>query len=107
MNLSRRFFSEFLGTAFLLMIVVGSGIMGERQSQGNAAIALLANRSRTSRSAFAGWAAEFMCGAKAKAVAGALSSDHQVFTYEFYPFDSCHYIRACAIFDCIRLESND
>ena len=34
---------EFLGTAFLLMIVVGSGIMGENLSNGNMAIALLAN----------------------------------------------------------------
>jgi glycerol uptake facilitator-like aquaporin len=35
--------AEFVGTAFLLMAVVGSGIMGERLSAGNAAIALLAN----------------------------------------------------------------
>ena len=34
---------EFLGTAFLLAAVVGSGIMGERLANGNAAIALLAN----------------------------------------------------------------
>jgi glycerol uptake facilitator-like aquaporin len=39
----QRFFSEFLGTVFLLMIVVGSGIMGENLAQGNEAIALLAN----------------------------------------------------------------
>jgi glycerol uptake facilitator-like aquaporin len=32
-----------LGTAFLLMAVVGSGIMGERLSGGNIALALLAN----------------------------------------------------------------
>jgi glycerol uptake facilitator-like aquaporin len=32
-----------LGTAFLLMAVVGSGIMGERLAGGNVAIALLAN----------------------------------------------------------------
>lgn len=38
-----KFVSEFFGTAFLLMIVVGSGIMGEDLAQGNAAIALLAN----------------------------------------------------------------
>lgn len=43
MNLSRKLAAEFLGTAFLLAIVVGSGIMGERLSNGNAAIALLAN----------------------------------------------------------------
>jgi len=35
--------AEFAGTAALLAIVVGSGIMGERLAQGNAAIALLAN----------------------------------------------------------------
>jgi glycerol uptake facilitator-like aquaporin len=36
-------FGEFVGTAFLLAAVVGSGIMGERLANGNAAIALLAN----------------------------------------------------------------
>lgn len=36
-------FSEGLGTALLLTIVIGSGIMGERLAGGNAAIALLAN----------------------------------------------------------------
>ena len=36
-------FAEFLGTAFLLAVVVGSGIMGDRLSGGNAALALLAN----------------------------------------------------------------
>ena len=34
---------EFIGTAFLLAAVVGSGIMGERLAGGNVAIALLAN----------------------------------------------------------------
>ncbi|MDI1226460.1 MAG: aquaporin family protein [bacterium] len=43
MSLPRRLTAEALGTAFLLMTVIGSGIMGERLSQGNAAIALLAN----------------------------------------------------------------
>lgn len=42
-RLPARVVSEFLGTAFLLAAVVGSGIMGERLSGGNAAIALLAN----------------------------------------------------------------
>lgn len=42
-SLSRRLAAEFLGTAFLLMAVVGSGIMGERLSSGNVAVALLAN----------------------------------------------------------------
>ncbi len=42
-NLKAKLLAEFLGTALLLAIVVGSGIMGEKLSQGNAAIALLAN----------------------------------------------------------------
>ena len=41
--LSRRVAAEALATAFLLAGVVGSGIMGERLSGGNVAIALLAN----------------------------------------------------------------
>jgi len=43
----RRIAAEGLGTAFLLMAVVGSGIMGERLAGGNAAIALLANTMAT------------------------------------------------------------
>lgn len=43
MNLERRLVSEAVGTALLLAAVVGSGIMGERLSGGNVAIALLAN----------------------------------------------------------------
>ncbi|WP_426342353.1 MIP/aquaporin family protein [Pseudoduganella sp. S-14] len=43
MTLSRRIVSETLGTALLLAVVVGSGIMAERLSGGNVAIALLAN----------------------------------------------------------------
>ncbi|MES2546756.1 MAG: MIP/aquaporin family protein [Pseudomonadota bacterium] len=35
--------SEYIGTALLLMVVTGSGIMGEQLSPANAAIALLAN----------------------------------------------------------------
>ena len=34
---------ESIGTALLLAVIVGSGIMGERLSAGNAAVALLAN----------------------------------------------------------------
>jgi glycerol uptake facilitator-like aquaporin len=41
--LSRRLAAEFLGSAFLVAAVVGSGIMGERLAAGNVAIALLAN----------------------------------------------------------------
>ncbi len=43
MTLIRRVTAELVGTAMLLAIVVGSGIMGERLAGGNAAIALLAN----------------------------------------------------------------
>jgi len=42
-SLLARFTAEFVGTAFLLMAVVGSGIMGERLAGANVAIALLAN----------------------------------------------------------------
>ncbi|WP_296818424.1 MIP/aquaporin family protein, partial [Brevundimonas sp.] len=39
----RRLAAEALGTALLLAVVVGSGVMGERLADGNVAIALLAN----------------------------------------------------------------
>jgi glycerol uptake facilitator-like aquaporin len=42
-SLSRRLTAEFLGTAFLVTAVVGSGIMADRLSNGNVALALLAN----------------------------------------------------------------
>jgi glycerol uptake facilitator-like aquaporin len=41
--LSRRLFAEGLGTAILVATVVGSGIMAERLSGGNQAVALLGN----------------------------------------------------------------
>jgi glycerol uptake facilitator-like aquaporin len=41
--LRSRLTAEFLGSAFLVAAVVGSGIMGERLAAGNVAIALLAN----------------------------------------------------------------
>lgn len=43
MTLGRRLAAEGLGTALLLAIIIGSGIMGEQLAQGNNAIALLAN----------------------------------------------------------------
>ena len=43
MTYSRRLVAESLGTSLLLATVVGSGIMAERLSGGNVAIALLAN----------------------------------------------------------------
>ncbi len=42
-NLARCVVAEFLGTTMLLTAVVGSGIMAERLSGGNVALALLAN----------------------------------------------------------------
>jgi glycerol uptake facilitator-like aquaporin len=42
-TLPRRLAAEALGSALLLAIVIGSGIMGERLSGGNVAIALLGN----------------------------------------------------------------
>ncbi len=42
-DLVRRAVAEALGTAFLLAVVIGSGIMAERLSGGNVALALLAN----------------------------------------------------------------
>jgi glycerol uptake facilitator-like aquaporin len=42
-NLAQRAFAEWLGTAFLLAAVVGSGIMGQKLAGGNVALALLCN----------------------------------------------------------------
>lgn len=42
-SLTRRLAAEALGSALLLAVVIGSGIMGERLAAGNDAIALLAN----------------------------------------------------------------
>ena len=42
-GIANRLAAEFVGTAFLLATVVGSGIMGETLSGGNVAIALLGN----------------------------------------------------------------
>ena len=42
-TLARRLAAEFIGTLLLLAAVVGSGIMAERLSGGNVALALLAN----------------------------------------------------------------
>jgi len=39
----KTYLSEFIGTALLLAIVAGSGIMGETLGSGNAAVALLGN----------------------------------------------------------------
>jgi glycerol uptake facilitator-like aquaporin len=42
-ELARRLWGEAIGTALLLAIVIGSGMMAERLAGGNVAIALLAN----------------------------------------------------------------
>jgi len=42
-NLGRALLAEFVGTALLLAVIVGSGTMGERMAAGNDGIALLAN----------------------------------------------------------------
>jgi len=41
--LPQRAFCEWLGTAFLLAAVVGSGIMAQKLAEGNGALALLCN----------------------------------------------------------------
>ena len=53
MTLLRRALAEGLGTALLLAAVVGSGIMGEQLSDGNNAVALLANSIATGLALFA------------------------------------------------------
>lgn len=42
-SIQRRLLGELLGTALLLAVVIGSGIMAERLAGGNVAVALLAN----------------------------------------------------------------
>lgn len=42
-TLPQKLLSEFLGTALLLAVVIGSGIMAEGLAQGNVALALLCN----------------------------------------------------------------
>jgi glycerol uptake facilitator-like aquaporin len=43
MGTPQKLFAELLGTALLLAIVIGSGIMGERLAGGNVAVALIVN----------------------------------------------------------------
>ncbi|MFB9264142.1 aquaporin [Bradyrhizobium erythrophlei] len=52
-SLARNSVAEAIGTGFLLMAVVGSGILGERLAGGNTAIALLANALSTAATLFA------------------------------------------------------
>ena len=46
-SLAQRIFAEWLGTAFLLAAVVGSGIMAQKLADGNGALALLCNTIQT------------------------------------------------------------
>lgn len=50
--MNQKILAEFVGSAFLLAIVVGSGIMGESLAQGNIAVALLANSLATGAGLF-------------------------------------------------------
>lgn len=52
-TLWQRLAAEFIGTAFLLAAVVGSGIMGAELAAGNMALALLANSIATGAALFA------------------------------------------------------
>lgn len=53
MRLAQRALAEFIGSAGLLIVVVGSGIMGETLAPGNPAMALLANSLATGAGLFA------------------------------------------------------
>jgi glycerol uptake facilitator-like aquaporin len=53
MTIAKSATAEAVGTALLLAIVVGSGIMGERLAQGNMAVALLANSIATGAGLYA------------------------------------------------------
>jgi len=52
-GLARRATAEFVGTGLLLVAVVGSGVMAERLSAGNVALALLANAIATGAALYA------------------------------------------------------
>lgn len=50
--MKQKFMAEFFGSAFLLAIIVGSGIMGEKLAGGNEAVVLLANSLATGAGLF-------------------------------------------------------
>ena len=52
-SLARSLVAEGLGTAYLLIAIVGSGILGERLAAGNIALALLANALSTGAALYA------------------------------------------------------
>ena len=51
--LARRLFAEFLGSAFLAAVVIGSGIAAQRLSPGNTGLELLENAAATAAGLFA------------------------------------------------------
>lgn len=50
--MNKKFVAEFLGTGFLVMIVIGSGIMAQNLFQGHAGLSLLANSFATGAGLF-------------------------------------------------------
>jgi len=52
-NLSHKLVAEGIGTSFLLMAIVGSGIVGVRLAEGNTAVALIANALSTAAALYA------------------------------------------------------
>ncbi|MEI7489168.1 MAG: aquaporin, partial [Chryseobacterium sp.] len=50
--MNKKLVSEFIGTALLLAVITGSGIMGETLSRNNNAIALLGNSIATGAGLF-------------------------------------------------------
>jgi glycerol uptake facilitator-like aquaporin len=52
MKMNKKLVSEFIGTALLLAVITGSGIMGETLSRNNNAIALLCNSIATGAGLF-------------------------------------------------------
>jgi glycerol uptake facilitator-like aquaporin len=84
MILWKRLAAEYVGTAGLLIVVVGSGIMGESLSQGNIAIALLANSIATGAGLYA-------------------------LIQTFGPISGAHFNPAVSIIECLwkKLEKRD
>ena len=52
-TLGRRLFAEFLGSAFLAAVVIGSGIAAQRLSPGNVGLELFENAAATAAGLFA------------------------------------------------------
>ena len=69
-DFGRRLVTEALGTGFLLAIVIGSGMMGERLAGGNVAVALLANTVATGARAHSAAAGRRGLGTRVEQLAG-------------------------------------